>query len=177
MPQSATHLVISAVGSDRPGIANRLSQRVFDAQLNILDSRMALLGGEFAILMLVEGSAEAVAALAEALPQEQEALGLTVQCRTTAPAALNAGRPYRIEVIALDHPGIVASLTRFLSERGINIHQLDTQSYHAPHTGARLFTTTLVVNLPKEVASAKLREQFLDHCDQLNLDATFEAVR
>ena len=49
-------IVISALGSDRPGIVESLSRAVLARQGNILDSRMTVLGGEFAVLMLVAGS-------------------------------------------------------------------------------------------------------------------------
>jgi len=49
-------IVISALGSDRPGIVESLSRAVLEHNGNILDSRMTVLGGEFAVLMLVSGS-------------------------------------------------------------------------------------------------------------------------
>ena len=42
-------LVITALGADRPGIVNELSEALYARQLNIEDSRMSVLGGEFAI--------------------------------------------------------------------------------------------------------------------------------
>ncbi|MCK5262904.1 MAG: glycine cleavage system protein R, partial [Gammaproteobacteria bacterium] len=49
-------LVITALGADRPGIVDELSNTLLTHQLNIEDSRMSVLGGEFAILLLVTGS-------------------------------------------------------------------------------------------------------------------------
>jgi len=49
-------IVISALGTDRPGIVEALSRAVLDRKGNILDSRMTVLGGEFAVLMLISGS-------------------------------------------------------------------------------------------------------------------------
>ncbi|MBM3890900.1 MAG: glycine cleavage system protein R, partial [Verrucomicrobia bacterium] len=42
------YLVVSAVGQDRPGIVDRISEFILDHDCNIEDSRMAILGGEFA---------------------------------------------------------------------------------------------------------------------------------
>ena len=50
-----TYLVISALGEDQPGIVNRLSKVLLDQGCNIEDSRMTVLGGEFAVMLLVEG--------------------------------------------------------------------------------------------------------------------------
>ena len=46
-------IVISALGSDRPGIVESLTGEILAHNGNILDSRMTVLGGEFAVLMLV----------------------------------------------------------------------------------------------------------------------------
>ena len=48
--------VISTIGQDRPGIVNELTEIVHELSLNIEDSRMTVLGGEFAVLMSVTGS-------------------------------------------------------------------------------------------------------------------------
>ena len=42
-------LVLSALGEDRPGIIDELSRCVLDSGCSILDSRMAVLGGDFAL--------------------------------------------------------------------------------------------------------------------------------
>jgi len=49
-------LVIAAVGEDRPGLADQLSKWILDSGCNIADSRMMVLGGEFAVLLLVSGN-------------------------------------------------------------------------------------------------------------------------
>lgn len=54
------HLVITAVGSDRPGICNRLTQVVTHSGGNIVDSRIALFGKEFTLIMLVSGETNAI---------------------------------------------------------------------------------------------------------------------
>ena len=55
------YLVVSALGADRPGIANELATAAASCGCNIVDSRMAVLGGEFAVIMLITGSWNAVA--------------------------------------------------------------------------------------------------------------------
>ena len=51
-----TLLVISALGDDRPGIVNDLSTVILEYGCNIADSRMSVLGGEFALILLVAGN-------------------------------------------------------------------------------------------------------------------------
>ena len=53
-------LVITALGDDRPGIVDELSKALFKHNLNIEDSRMSVLGGEFAVLLLVSGPQQSI---------------------------------------------------------------------------------------------------------------------
>ncbi len=49
------YLAITASGDDRVGLVERFTSRVLEAGGNIEESRMAVLGGQFSILMLVSG--------------------------------------------------------------------------------------------------------------------------
>lgn len=169
------YLVISALGEDRPGIVRNLTRPITEAGGNILDSRMTILGGEFAILMMVEGSWDTIAKLETQLPALQEKLALTILTRRTAGQREQAASlPYTVNVVSLDHPGIVSHLAEFFSSRNINIQDLYTDSYRAAHTGTPMFTATLTVNIPGTTSIAGLREEFLDFCDSLNLDGILE---
>ncbi|MBS0312523.1 MAG: glycine cleavage system protein R, partial [Proteobacteria bacterium] len=54
---------------------------------------------------------------------------------------------------------------------------LDTETYPAPHTGAPMFAVHMTLGIPADTHIATLRGDFLDYCDDQNLDATFEPVR
>ncbi|MDZ7770885.1 MAG: ACT domain-containing protein [Woeseiaceae bacterium] len=49
-------IVLSAIGTDRPGVVNDLSKVILDCGGNIEESRMTALGTEFAMLLLVSGN-------------------------------------------------------------------------------------------------------------------------
>ena len=55
MSSKNNYLVISALGKDHPGIVNTLTKTILNHGCNIVDSRMTVLGGEFAIIMLISG--------------------------------------------------------------------------------------------------------------------------
>ncbi len=176
--QTGNLLVISAIGSDRPGLVAELSEIVLNAGCNIEDSRMSVLGGEFALIMLASGKWNSIAKLESALPAAGQRLGLTVTSRRTQQRPQDsAAVPYSVEVVSLDHPGIVNQLAGFFSSRGINIHDLYTGSYRAAHTGTPMFSLTMTIEVPADTHIAALREQFMEFCDQLNLDAVMEPVK
>jgi glycine cleavage system transcriptional repressor len=171
-------LVISALGQDRAGLIAELSQTVLNTGCNIEDSRMSILGGEFAIIMLVSGAWNNIAKLEDGLPATAEKLDLFINCRRTQQRHLSREEiPYTIEVVSLDHPGIVQQIAGFFSKRNINIHDMYTSCHRAAHTGSPMFTLSMTVEIPAATHISSLREQFIEFCDQLNLDAIMEPVK
>ena len=179
MPVAATdHLVITAVGSDRPGIVNRLSTVIVERNCNISDSRMAILGGEFAVILLVNGTVTDIEQLQRTLDQQQQQLGLTIITKPTHGQVRPAERQhYIVEVVTLDQPGVVQRLTGFFAERNINIADLSTASYAAPHTGTAMFELQMRVDIPTGTDLDTLRDQYLNFCEGLDMDTSFEIAR
>lgn len=178
MPTTNNYLVLSALGEDRPGIVDSLSQAVFELNCNIADSRMTVLGGEFAILLMVEGPWNQLAKLEGQIPDLQKRLGLVIISRRTESRRPSTDLlPYAVEVVSLDHPGIVHQLASFFSRRNINIENMNTSSYAAPHTATAMFTVHMNVGIPANIQISELREEFMDFCDTMNLDAVLEPYK
>ncbi|TNF35161.1 MAG: ACT domain-containing protein [Gammaproteobacteria bacterium] len=172
------YVVLTAVGEDRPGLVDSLSSVLLENDLNIEDSRMSVLGGEFAIILLISGNSEAIRNIQQQKEQLEAALKLNLLIKATHKKTSKQGFiPYQIRVIGMDHPGIVHRLARFLSQHNINIEDLDTESYPAPHTGTPMFAVNMVVEIPSDLAIRKLRDEFISLCDERNLDADFEPLR
>ncbi len=175
---TSNYLVITAVGHDRPGLVNELTKHIDEGGCNIEDSRMTILGGEFAIILLLSGNWNAIAKVEDSLDRIGDSLGLNIHAKQTQkrgsqPSLLS----YHIEVLSIDHSGIIHRLADFFSSREINIENLTTDTYHAAHTGTAMFSLHMTINIPSADSLAQLREQFLDFCDDLNLDGIMEPVR
>jgi glycine cleavage system transcriptional repressor len=171
-------IAISAIGNDRTGLVYDLTRVVVDCGGNVLESRMTALGNEFAVLMLVAGNWHTLAKLEGELAKLGESSGLTVVSRRTE---LRPPRTdmvsYTVDVVCLDQPGVLHSLAGFFSSRGIDIGDISTRTYNAAHTGAPMFSLYMVVHVPTRIHVAALREEFMDVCDHLNLDAILEPLK
>ena len=171
-------IAISAIGDDRIGLVHDLSKVVADCGGSISESRMTALGSDFAILMLVAGNWHSVARIETDLAKLAEASGVTVQVRRTTQRAVREDMvPYSVDVVCIDQAGIVSGLSGFFAARGIDIGELSTRGYAAAHTGAQMFSVYMVVNVPSRIHVGALREEFMDFCDQMNLDAILEPVK
>ena len=170
-------LAVTAIGADRAGLVRDLSEAVTGSGCNIQESRMIALGSEFATLMLVGGNWHAIGKARERLNKLERDSGLTITLRDAEERTRSASAPYVVDVVTLDHEGIVLGISNFFAARSLDIAELNTRRYNAPHTGAAMFSVQLTVNVPAETHTASLREDFLEYCDTENLDAVFEPAQ
>ena len=166
-------LVLTATGPDKPGIVEQVTEVVEEHDGNVEASRMARLGGEFAMLMLVSASGTRIGAQREALRGLRQH-DFKVVTRLTASGNMEqyAGHiPYEIKVRGADHEGIVHSVTQYLASQGINIETLDTNVCKAPMTGTPLFEMDAVILVPGSLSYHDLREALEEIGDQSGVDA------
>lgn len=166
--------VFSAIVHDRPGLVSEISAELAELGLNIEDSRMAALSGEFSVLMSIEGSDDALGELETRLEKRADGDFAYLFRRASEREAQPPTRAYRARLVAIDHPGIVAGIARFFSDRHINIRDLTTSSTPAPHTGTPIFTITLIADIPAGEKIHALRDQFEALCEEQDLDGVLE---
>ena len=172
---SKEYAVLTAIGADRVGIVDDISGELVSRGCNIEGSRMAVLGGEFAVIMLATGDSSAFDAIAAELPLLDARLSLRLAVRRTRPPAhAEAGRPYVIEAVSLDTPGIVHAVTSVLRGLAVNIEGLDTDTSAAPWTGAPMFRMRALVVLPAGVPVALLRGELARLEADHDLDITLK---
>ena len=154
-----------------------ITEVILNCDGNIEESRMTTLGSEFAMLLLVSGSWHTLNRLEKGL-QKLGDENLTFSIRKTGERQIKEDRmPYAVDVVSLDHQGIVYNLANFFAAHNIEIADVATRSYAAAHTGAAMFSVQMAVNVPSSIHIAQLREEFLELSDRLNLDAILEPVK
>jgi glycine cleavage system transcriptional repressor len=137
---------------------------------------MAILGGEFALILLYSGTGQGMARVDAELPGLEERLQLRIAVRdTTRAASTRSHLPYRIRVSGVDRPGIVARVSHVLAIRGINVESLESRVSPAPHSGTPLFLLRAELQVPSETALSALRAELSQVCDEENLDLLLEA--
>lgn len=148
------NIVFTLSGTDRVGIVDEITSSLLEIGGNIESSRMARLGGEFAVLMLVSLPSDKADALQDTVI-DLISRGYKV---TTTPTEQNGAPahlgwvPYRIEVHGADHEGIVHTIAHTLALKGISIESMDTGNTRAPNSGALLFSMDALVLVPPGLA-------------------------
>ena len=123
-----TRHAITVLGHDRPGIIAETTGRLAGLGLNLEDSTMTLLRGQFAMVLVCEGEAPATEIDAALAPLEDDGtLTVTVREVAAAPAHEPAGSSWVLMVHGGDRPGIVSAVTGEVARVGGNITDLTTR--------------------------------------------------
>lgn len=169
------YVVLTAVGPDHPGLVKALSSLISEAGANIEDSRMAILGGEFAMILLISGSPAAVERTKELVARAEKDLELRCILKETSPARSPSDYlPYRIEVDGADRPGIVQAIAAILAGRGINVASLESRLTHAPFSATPMFVLEASLQVPSKTVLSELRSELTATCEEENLDFRLE---
>ena len=169
---SKTYLVITVIGPDKQGTVASITKVTSENGANIEESRMARLGGEFAVIMLISLPESNRVGLLDGLKM-LEAQGLSVFSKDTnlaRLAMLEGYVPYEVLVFGADHEGIVQKVAEYMASEGINIESAETQVTKAPLTGTPLFSMRAVVQAPPSLSLHQLRAKLNDVGDALCVD-------
>jgi glycine cleavage system transcriptional repressor len=167
--------ILSVIGRDRPGLVSDLAQLVLDCEANLEDSRMTILGTDFAVILLCSSrSPDAADRLALGSKRLERDHGLTILIRELPgerrPAVPAPGtRLYRVEAAGEDRAGIVAGICGVLARHGVNIVELDSQSRPGPG-GSPHYQMTIRAEVPDAVDARRLREALEREAERLVLD-------
>lgn len=175
MSESRRLKVLTAIGSDRPGLVRAISAAARHSGANIEDSRMAVLGGEFAIIMLCSGSPDELATLEREAGNLATQLELEIAFKDTAVPGKRDFSSYRLRVSGIDHPGIVEAVTQILADRQVNVASLDTRVVHLPLTGTPTFVLDAKLEVPSTASPSELRATLTSVAEKENLELTLEA--
>ena len=125
-------MVISAVGGDPTAVVQELTRVIMDCGGNIKESRIAAFGSDFAMLLLVSGNWHTVSRMERELTRFANSNGVTMQFKRTEPRRFGKELlPYAVDVVGLDQPGVVHSLSGFFAARKVEI----ARSLHAQLRG------------------------------------------
>ena len=157
-----TQLALSAIGRDRPGIVAEVTRALLGHSLNITDSQMAVLGGRFTMMLIVEApEGTDLDAVREELARTRSRLDLdAVALHPLAETAEHAGAAdpsHIVTVYGVDHPGIVHAVSARLAAKEVNVTDLETRL-----VGEGLYAMVLEVVLPPDLDPEVLAAMLAD---------------
>ncbi len=173
-------LAITALGSNQINFIVEILPAIRDCNCSILEIRSSRLGKSAAAYLLVHGNWNQIAKLETTLDNIQKRLDIKLNVLRPEQKDKEKEKdclPYSLETISLDRDNVVESITSFLFDREISIEEISGSSYQAAYIQSAVFSTKFIILIPSQLPLLNLREEFLDFCDQLNIDAILEPVK
>ncbi len=167
------YFLINAFGKDRPGIVKDVSKLLYELGFNIEDSTMSRLGGEFTIMLVVEGTNNVDINKVKNAFKSLEGKGITVNVKEISDIEHEKKEPeniYKIIVYGGDKPGIVYKVSKMLADNNINIIDMNTEK------AGDLYILITEVELPENFKEEKLQEETEKLKDNLGVDISVEKI-
>ena len=152
-----TPVILTAHGSDRPGLVQSMADAVHACGGNWLESHLTRLAGMFVGAVLVDLPEGGMEALKDRLRDTGDK-GLTVTVvPAAAPPAPPPGPVLLLDLTGHDRPGIMREVSAVLAEHGVNIQEIATEVTHSPWSGDALFKAHAELEFPDDATVARLQ--------------------
>ncbi len=172
-------LAITALGKNTICSLNDILSVINNCGCSIVELKTSNLSRASSLYLLSEGDWSQIAKLEhllESLSDRQE-----IQIQTFRPIVderiSNEGIPYKLETVSLFRHDIVQDLITFLHSRNIYVEEVFANRYQAAYFQSPVFSTKFIISIPAEIRILSFREEILDFCDNLNLDAIIEPIK
>jgi glycine cleavage system transcriptional repressor len=177
-PPNENFLSISVLAPARPQLALDLFKAIHERGCEVEDCRIVPVGDRIAANMIVSGNWSALGRLETALPGLAQKLELLVQFTRCGPRAQNPdARAYAVDVVAPQQQDLLLHLLEFFREQEVEVAEIVTQKYQSTYTGAGMCSVQMVVHVPVNQHPSRLRESFMDLCDEMNADGMLDPIK
>jgi len=168
-----TRIILTVLGSDRPGLTQALAAAVHETGGNWLESHLSRLGGKFVGSVLADVPEGQLAALEQAV-RKVDASGLQVSIVFAGEELPAKGRALSIELVGQDRPGIVREVTGVLAQLGANIEDFSSGTEAEAWSGGLLFRAKAHIALPQGVTAEQVQEALEAISGEIMVDFSFD---
>jgi glycine cleavage system transcriptional repressor len=172
------HYAVTIIGKDRPGIVADTAQVLYTLGCNVEDSSCTMLGGEFAMILIISHPKPFSKKGLEAEFAAKNGTGLSAFIRTLKDDEVCYREPQGelclVSVYGSDKPGIVYRITRELADRGVNITDLNTKLIGSP--AEPVYVLMLEAALPPEMTVEDATELLQNLKKELSVEISVRLI-
>lgn len=173
-----TQLIVNLFGNPPPQALAELFALIEAHHCHSLDSRITALDAVVNILIRLQGNWDRVTRLESALNDlaQRHQMALNVERNPNAPAN-DRHLPYIIDAIGLVSAGVTSVMAQFCRNQGIVLREMSSHVYRPAHSTEKLIQLRAWIQVPADLHLGRMKSDFFDLCDNLNLDAAIEPDR
>jgi glycine cleavage system transcriptional repressor len=171
-------LIITILGAEQIGVLSTLAETVSGVGCNILDSRHAIYGQDFALTMIIEGSQRAITQAECLLPQTcQKHNLLSLMKRTSSHNKQNLEHLADVVIRGKSTPGLIDQVSHFFSTYNISVSAfrlkfVDNEHDHSDQE--KRMKCKMVISSPHELVVKEIEQAFQTLLQPLNLQGEFK---
>ncbi len=171
-----SYLILSIVGSDDNGLFHHIAKLCKTCQCLVLESHATQMATKLGAVMRISGSWNAIAKLETRLASLPEKWHCKILSeRLEAPPTEETPQlAYNLQAVTPDRVGILSEITKFFYQRKITLLHLSNDTYSTSRSPTPMCAINATVLIPQEINITALRDQFMEHCEEHNLDAILE---
>ena len=172
------YLVVNILAENTNENIRKFSKLAKTSQCNVTDCHFKVVGQYLSAIFLFSGSWNAIAKMEDMLAKLENEYSITIQKKRTEIEKLQAHyMPYVIDIVGPGHANIMYDITDFIINSNLLIKKISTNTYEASQTGKEMFTLHMIVHIPSNSSVATIRGEFVEFCDQFNLDTIMEPLK
>jgi glycine cleavage system transcriptional repressor len=166
--------MVTAVGADRPGIVAAVTTPLAALGCNLADCSSTILRGHFAMMVVITAPAgHDATTLAAAIGGHADPLGVAVTVAPVAEAAAAPQATHALSVYGADRPGIVRDIAQFLSDRHIDITDLQSRLIGRQ---TPVYVALLELAIPSDAAAEALQGAVRELATQFGVEISLRAL-
>jgi glycine cleavage system regulatory protein len=169
-----SHLILTVIGDDRPGLVEELATAISTHGGNWLESSMAQLSGKFAGIVEVAVPADRIPELRIALAKLND-LKVSAETATAAKSA-PGGRRLTLNLVGHDRIGIVREVSQVLARHSVNVEDLSTRTSSAPMSAEILFHCEAELTAAPDFNARELKAALEKLSDDLMVDISLGEI-
>ena len=169
---SKAFVVITATGKDRPGLTTKITELIANANGNIIDIEAFSMRGLFAIFMIADCRYMSISIekLKSQLMEMGKKIGLDFTIEPLETGRRKTGKKLiLLTTLGKDRPGIVAAVSRFLSQNNANIERIRMIAY-GELNAMEILIDTNDITMPIE----EFKEAIIKECKKVGQDVVFQ---
>jgi glycine cleavage system transcriptional repressor len=162
-PAARRHAILVATGADRPGVLDDVSLFLHEHHASIIESRVCLLRGQFALLLLVSGDDEPLRKIEKALPELGKRIGIDIRLSEASDASSSERTPLRLRASGNNPAVVVHRLSHLMRVLNVNIENIETGTSSDPLAMANggesaAFELEMELSVPRSTPVMMLRQ-------------------
>ena len=168
--------IMTAFGKDRPGIVADVTQVLYENGCNLEDTSMSMLSDEFTINLLFSSSDDNIeVTLGKECDSLEQHKNISAFIRPIRPVQQKTQKKLplcTIHVEGLDQAGIVYKISRYLSDKQLNIVDLTSTVKTTPESGTALYMMDIHIQLPDSSSINSIEDDMNAVAEEINVDIT-----